>query len=171
MICLVDAFDSREYRDRLSTVRLPLIDRSATPIPIIIVANKCDLMDEIRRLNNDNRAFFRLTMSQYSRIEVCIETSTQTMKKIFELLYSGQKCVLYPINSLKEQNRLTRRFQQGLKRIFTNADQLLNDEEMGQLQDFCFGKIPVEAIIKHLKVEIKRRAPVLYLDFFSGGRA
>ena len=54
VICLVYAFDSRESRDRLLTVWLPLIDRSATTIPIILVANKCALMDEIGRLNDDN---------------------------------------------------------------------------------------------------------------------
>lgn len=166
VICLVYAFDSRESRDRLLTVWLPLIDRSATTIPLILVANKCDLMDEIGRLNDDNREFFRLTMSKYSRIEACIETSTRTMKNISELFYSAQKCVLYPINYLQEQNKLTRRFKQCLKRIFTIADQdndqLLNDEELTQLQDFCFGKIPVQeekSTIEHLKREIKRRAP------------
>ena len=170
VICLVYAFDSRESRDRLLTVWLPLIDRSATTIPIILVANKCDLIEENPAeridINNENREFFRLTMSKYSRIEACIETSTRTMKNISELFYSAQKCVLYPINYLQEQNKLTRRFRQCLKRIFTIADQdndqLLNDEELTALQDYCFGKISLndeKTTIEQLKKEIKRRTP------------
>jgi len=168
VICHVYAFDSRESRDRLLTVWLPLIDRSATTIPIILVANKCDLIDENtdekNDINNENREFFRLTMSKYSRIEACIETSTRTMKNISELFYSAQKCVLYPINYLSEQNKLTKRFKQCLKRIFTIADQdndqLLNDNELTILQDYCFGKIQTndeKTTIEQLKKEIKRR--------------
>ena len=170
VICLVYAFDSRESRDRLLTVWLPLIDRSATTIPIILVANKCDLIDEnhdqSNRFNEENREFFRLTMSKYSRIEACIETSTRTMKNISELFYSAQKCVLYPINYLQEQNKLSRRFKHCLKRIFTIADQdndqLLNDHELTQLQEFCFGKVDnheEKTTIEQLKREIKRRNP------------
>jgi Ras family protein T1 len=166
VICLVYAFDSRESRDRLLTVWLPLIDRSATTIPILLVANKCDLIDdEINNINNENREFFRLTMSKYCRIEACIETSTRTMKNISELFYSAQKCVLYPINYLSEQNKLTKRFKQCLKRIFTIADQdndqLLNDYELTTLQDFCFGKISIneeKTTIEQLKKEIKRKS-------------
>ena len=168
VICLVYAFDSRQSRDRLLTVWLPLIDRSATTIPIILVANKCDLVDENYNqtidTNNENREFFRLTMKKYSRIEACVETSTRTMKNISELFYSAQKCVLYPINYLQEQNKLTKRFQRCLKRIFTIADQdndqLLNDLELTTLQDFCFGKIQTndpKTTIEQLKIEIKRR--------------
>ncbi|CAF1036782.1 unnamed protein product [Rotaria sordida] len=168
VICLVYAFDSRESRDRLLTVWLPLIDRSATTIPIILVANKCDLIDENNDnkndINHENREFFRLTMLKYSRIEACIETSTRTMKNISELFYSAQKCVLYPINYLQEQNKLTKRFKQCLKRIFTIADQdndqLLNDFELTTLQDYCFGKIQTndqKTTIEQLKKEIKRR--------------
>ncbi|CAF0997533.1 unnamed protein product [Adineta ricciae] len=165
VICLVYAFDSRESRDRLLTVWLPLIDRSATTIPIILVANKCDLIDENPHdINEENREFFRLSMSKYSRIEACIETSTRTMKNISELFYSAQKCVLYPINYLQEQNKLTKRFKQCLKRIFTIADQdndqLLNDQELTMLQDYCFGKIQTndeKQTIEQLKKEIKRR--------------
>ena len=168
VICLVYAFDSDESRDRLLTVWLPLIDRSATTIPIILVANKCDLIDanndEKNDINNENREFFRLTMSKYSRIEACIETSTRTMKNISELFYSAQKCVLYPINYLQEQNKLTKRFKQCLKRIFTIADQdndqMLNDSELTTLQDFCFGKNQTnndKTTIDQLKKEIKRK--------------
>lgn len=166
VICLVYAFDSRESRDRLLTVWLPLIDRSATTISIILVANKCDLIDdETNDINSENREFFRLTMSKYSRIEACIETSTRTMKNISELFYSAQKCVLYPINYLSEQNKLSKRFKQCLKRIFTIADQdndqLLNDQELTTLQDFCFGKNSFQndkTTIEQLKKEIKRRS-------------
>ena len=65
----------------------------------------------------------------------------------------------------KEQNKLTKRFKQCLKRIFTIADQdndqLLNDDELTMLQDYCFGKIPTKidekATIEQLKYEIQRR--------------
>lgn len=169
VICLVYAIDSRESRDRLLSVWLPLIDRSATTIPIILVANKFDLVDdETQSINNDeNREFFRLTMLKYSRIEACIETSTRTMKNISELFYSAQKCVLYPINYLSEStNKLSKRLKQCLKRIFTIADQdhdqLLNDCELTNLQDFCFGKHSTnndKTTIEQLKREIKRRTP------------
>ncbi|XP_052266803.1 mitochondrial Rho GTPase 1-like isoform X2 [Dreissena polymorpha] len=146
VICIVWAVDDDVTFEGVTSVWLPLIREHTGEdhrTPIILVANKCDLID----YSMDES--MRPILNEFAEVETCISCSAKSLKNISELFYYAQKAVLHPQAPIynAEEKELTKACKGALQRIFKicdlDNDQILNDDEIFTFQRHCFD-VPVQ---------------------------
>lgn len=112
--------------------------------PIILVANKLDLVEEDGPLDQ-----ISTIIQEFVDIEAYIEVSARTQKNVVELFSSAQKAVMYPLAPLFDplMRVLSTKCQKALINIFRlcdmDGDGLLSDHELNLFQEDVFG-IPLQ---------------------------
>lgn len=143
VICVVYIAGDSDSLDKVASYWIPTIRKSSisnTYKPIILVANKVDLMKEEESL--DRVSSFIQT---FVEIEAFIEVSALAQKNVVELFYTAQKAVTCPLAPLFDPHLrvLTKKCQSALANIFDlcdlDGDGLLSDHEINLFQETCFG--------------------------------
>lgn len=161
VLCVV--YDSAELTtlDRVSTYWIPTIRKCQSNTkcykPIILVANKVDLVEE-------ERSFDTVTsiIQEFVEVEAFIDVSALTQKNVMELFFAAQKAIIYPLAPLFDPHLrvLTTKCRNALINIFKlsdyDGDGLLNDHELNLFQENCFGTPLQRDALDDLKSIIKQ---------------
>ncbi|KNB42542.1 mitochondrial Rho GTPase 1-like protein [Blastocystis sp. subtype 4] len=110
VVVFVVANDS-EMQDRFFSFWNPLLRKivpnvSLKSTPVIIVANKCDLVPD--DMKDDLHNFFGRTMTANSNVEVCLECSAKNQYNLDKILFYAEKAIIYPIAPLLDRSTSVR---------------------------------------------------------------
>lgn len=162
VICLVFNAGDDDSLSRVATHWIPTIRKYQSDYvgvykPIILVANKLDLVDEDGPLDQ-----ITSIIQEFVDVEAYIEVSARTQKNVVELFSSAQKAVIYPLAPLFDplMRVLSTKCQKALINIFRlcdiDGDGLLSDHELNLFQENVFG-IPLQRdALDDLKLIIKQ---------------
>eukprot|EP01126_Amoeba_proteus_P034415 TRINITY_DN3428_c0_g2_i6.p1 TRINITY_DN3428_c0_g2~~TRINITY_DN3428_c0_g2_i6.p1 ORF type:complete len:330 (-),score=82.36 TRINITY_DN3428_c0_g2_i6:1135-2022(-) len=150
-ICIVYDVTSAESKDSVEKFWLPTIKqlrRGKRPISVSLIGAKLDLVGEPRTRDKMEKEMKQF-MDKYDEISCVLECSAkarESREKIDFLFWNAQKQVLYPRQPLYTGRlELTSRFVSTLSSIFlrldSDKDGYLDDNDLSQLQLFCFGEI------------------------------
>lgn len=162
VLCIVYNADDDNSLDRVASTWIPTLRKYQTEgstvyKPLILVANKVDLVDEDKPLDKVSRV-----IQDFVDVEAFIEVSAKTQRNVVELFSTAQKAVLYPLSPLfdPQMRVLTRKCRNALLRIFElcdlDEDGLLNDHELNLFQEDCFGTPLQRDALDDLKSIIKQ---------------
>lgn len=163
VICIVYAANDDESLNRVASVWIPQVRSFQTKEngsykPIILVANKVDLIEE----GEDSLDRVSAIIQEYVDIEAYIEVSALSQKNVVELFSSAQKAVAYPLAPLfdPQMRVLTKKCRNALTSIFKlcdiDQDGFLNDHELNLFQENCFGTPLQKDALDDLKLIIKQ---------------
>lgn len=170
VICIIYDASNEESLDRVATNWIPQIhkyqnekalDTNTTFKPIILVANKIDLIEEDR---DDNPLLDKITriVQEYIDIEAHIETSALSQRNVVELFATAQKTVVYPLLPIFDPHlrALTKKCRNALVKIFKLCDLdgngILTDYELNLFHENCFG-VPLQTgALEDLKSVVKQ---------------
>lgn len=163
VICVVYEAGDLEGLERVKNFWLPTIRKSQIDCdegnfkPIILVANKIDLVEEGVQLDR-----IASIIQEFVDIEAFIEVSALEQKNVVELFSAAQKAVTYPLAPLFDPRKriLTRKCRRALVEIFKTCDYdkdgLLDDHELNLFQEDCFGTPLQKDSLDDLKMIIKQ---------------
>lgn len=162
VICVIYDSSERSTLDRVSTFWIPTVRKYQSKLtaiykPIILVANKVDLVEE-------EKAFDRVTaiIQEFVEVEAFIEVSALSQKNVVDLFFAAQKAITYPLAPLfdPQMRVLTKKCQNALINIFKlcdlDGDGLLSDHELNLFQENCFGTPLQKDALDDLKSIIKQ---------------
>lgn len=144
VICLV--YSGNYSYEKLSLYWMPMFRSIGVNLPIILCANKFDLLTNNENLNIQNLNEFGPLINEFKEIEACVRCSTKTDYNVVEAFYLCQRTIAYPISPLYNSNEgnLKQNTKDALKRIFflcdKDQDQFLNYKEFSDLHYKCFKK-------------------------------
>lgn len=148
VICIVYIAGDDESLMRVAQYWIPTVrgfdESRGSYRPIILVANKVDLLPEMSL--SENIATIRQI---FMDVEAHIQVSALTQKNVVELFSSAQKAITYPIAPLfdTQTRTLTKSCRNALTEIFKlndlDGDGLLNDRDLILFQENHFG-IPLQ---------------------------
>ncbi|GAM21020.1 hypothetical protein SAMD00019534_041950 [Acytostelium subglobosum LB1] len=149
-ILLVYSYERLDSFFSIRTKWIPMIQQiqaqhHTQPVPIIIVGNKLDMVDESEAERNQTQfgETIQYITDIYQGTVRWMQCSTRSMFNIHELLDTAQSLVLFPEETLynRQENSLTPLCERALRRIFLicdlDNDGSLNDREINYLQQRC----------------------------------
>lgn len=132
--------------ERISLHWMPMFRSLGVNLPIILCANKSDLIPVGTSIKSQNIDEFIPLVNEFKEIEACIRCSAKLNYNVVELFYLCQRSITFPISpifDLKERN-LKPPAIAALKRCFflcdKDQDGYLNFSEFALLQAKCFPK-------------------------------
>lgn len=145
VICLVYS-DHYTYQ-RISLHWMPLFRSMGVNLPIVICANKSDLMSKelSAKMKSQNTEEFIPLINEFKEIETCIRCSAKLNKNVVEAFYLCQRAITHPISPIfdSKEGKLKLAAIFALKRVFflcdKDQDGYLNFEEYSDLHMKCFG--------------------------------
>lgn len=130
--------------ERISLHWMPMFRSLGVNLPIILSANKSDLIPKGTSIKNQNVDEFIPLIDEFKEIEACIRCSAKINYNIVESFYLCQRSITYPISpifDLKERNLKSNTIA-ALKRVFflcdKDQDGFLNLYEFSNLHEKCF---------------------------------
>eukprot|EP01133_Synstelium_polycarpum_P005872 gene5872-6791_t len=153
----------------IRTKWMPLIKqiRSGDPVPIVIVGNKSDLINEADFNKNIEQMeeTMMLISNDYAGSIRWMQCSAATMENVHEVLDCAQSFVLFPEKTLynRQNNTLTNGCEQALRRIFQicdlDNDGALNDLEINYYHQRCSHDEMSSEDISELKKFLRTKMP------------
>lgn len=131
--------------ERISLHWLPLFRSLGVNLPIVLCANKSDLLPTTSLSPQNSEEFIPL-INEFKEIEICFRCSAKTKENIVEAFYSCQRTIIFPISPLfdSKEGNLKNAAIAALKRVFflcdKDQDGYLNFQEFNELHSKCFGK-------------------------------
>lgn len=131
--------------ERILLYWMPRFRASGVNLPIVVCANKADMLraSDLLLLNADE---FLPLVNDYKEIEACVRCSAKTKLNVVEAFYLCQRAVTHPMLPIfdSKEGSLKPACVKALKRIFflCDADQdgVLSFSEFSALHFRCFGK-------------------------------
>ncbi|KAI8809973.1 P-loop containing nucleoside triphosphate hydrolase protein [Cladochytrium replicatum] len=164
VICIVYAVNMPETFDRVPQFWLPYIRKLGRNIPIVLVGNKIDVRG--KDVTNDAlEEQIMPIMSEFKEVETCVECSAKQPLNVSEVFYFAHKAVLHPTAPLYDsrEHTLKQVCVDALRRIFKlcdiDKDGLLNDEEINEFQQKCFGKPLQRQELESVKEVVRENEP------------
>jgi mitochondrial Rho GTPase 1 len=155
--------------ERVGLFWLPHFRSLGVNIPVVLCANKSDLVGKESATSQVVEEEMLPLMSEFKEIDSCIRTSAKEHHNINEAFFLCQKAVTHPIAPLfdSKDSNLKPAAVTALQRVFylldRDQDGYLNDTEVQAFQQKCFGKLLSEEDLQHIKEVISRSSP----DFVS----
>ena len=151
--------DNYSY-ERVALFWMPHFRSLGVNIPVIICANKCDLIkhSSTSQIIEDEML---PVMGEWKEIDSCIRTSAREHHNINEVFFLCQKAVTHPVAPLFDSKELTLKpaAVTALQRIFylcdTDQDGVLNDEELHGFQSKVFEKSISDEDLQHVKMSVQ----------------
>eukprot|EP01017_Pseudomicrothorax_dubius_P012817 TRINITY_DN15438_c0_g1_i1.p1 TRINITY_DN15438_c0_g1~~TRINITY_DN15438_c0_g1_i1.p1 ORF type:complete len:224 (-),score=40.61 TRINITY_DN15438_c0_g1_i1:38-709(-) len=128
VVVLVYDITREETIEGLHTQWLPMIQSVSKEVPVIIIANKIDLLDTLEEEDRVDRhriqRVLRRLLRDFPQVEMGLECAAARNKNIPAILFCAQRVVLHPLGPLYKTNEreLTEPFKRALKRIFRICD-------------------------------------------------
>lgn len=159
--------------ERISLHWMPYFRSMGVNLPIIICANKSDLIQkDSGSIKSRNTEEFVPLIKEFKEIEACVRCSSQLNQNIVEVFYLCQRAVTHPISPLfdSKESKLKPAAVAALKRVFflcdKDQDGYLNFEEFSSLHRKCFGNHTEPEEFEAIEESIKL---VIYPDIDSNG--
>ncbi|KAK6094664.1 ERMES complex Ca(2+)-binding regulatory GTPase gem1 [Batrachochytrium dendrobatidis] len=164
VICIVYGIDRPESFERISLYWLPYIRNLGRNIPVVLVGNKIDVRG--REITNDSlEEQIMPVMNEFKEVETCVECSAKQPLNVSEVFYFAQKAVLYPTAPLYDSREhiLKPACVDALRRIFklcdTNKNGYLDDDEINEFQNKCFGAPLQKQELESVKAVVTESEP------------
>lgn len=148
-VILLAYLDHYTY-ERILLHWMPFFRASGVNLPVIVVANKCDLHKQPETLmllfKQQNSEEFVPLINEFKEIEACVRCSAKLNVNVVEAFYLCQRAVTHPILPLfdAKEGNLKPAAVAALKRVFflCDADQdgYLSFAEFSELHSKLFGK-------------------------------
>lgn len=161
--------------ERVSLHWMPLFRSMGVNLPIVLSANKSDLIrsEANTSLKNQNSEEFIPLINEFKELEACIRCSAKTGYNVVEAFYLCQRAVLFPISPLfdSKEGNLKPATVLALKRVFFLSDKdqdgFLNFNEFSNLHLKCFGKASSSLEYNNI---IETLDSIIYPEFESKGK-
>ncbi|KAK6456179.1 rho-like GTPase [Scheffersomyces xylosifermentans] len=156
--------------ERISLHWMPMFRSLGVNLPIVLCANKSDLLSKSSLKTQDADEFIPL-INEFKEIEACVRCSAKTNTNIVEAFYLCQRTVTHPISPIfdSKEGNLKPAAIAALKRVFflcdKDQDGHLNFEEFSDLHKKCFGKTATEVEYDNILEKINQK---IYPDLSSG---
>ncbi|ABN67419.2 possible rho-like GTPase involved in secretory vesicle transport [Scheffersomyces stipitis CBS 6054] len=156
--------------ERISLHWMPMFRSMGVNLPIVLCANKSDLLpkDTLKTQNTDE---FIPLIHEFKEIEACVRCSAKANYNVVEAFYLCQRAITHPISPIfdSKEGNLKPSAIAALKRVFflcdKDQDGHLNFEELSDLHKKCFGKSATQA---EYDVIVKTLDQRIYPDLSSG---
>lgn len=131
--------------ERISLHWIPMFRSLGVNLPIVICANKSDLLPPASLKSQNSEEFIPL-INEFKEIETCFRCSAKTRENVVEAFYLCQRTITHPISPLfdSKEGNLKVAAVAALKRVFflcdKDQDGYLNFDEFNELHVKCFGK-------------------------------
>ncbi|GEQ67816.1 hypothetical protein JCM33374_g1482 [Metschnikowia sp. JCM 33374] len=142
--------------ERVSLFWMPMFRASGVNLPIIVCANKCDLVTKVSDKSNSsgsitssfkqqNNEEFVPLINEFKEIEACLRCSAKSNINVVEAFYLCQRAVTHPISPIfdSKEGNLKPAAVKALQRVFflcdADLDGYLNFNEFSDLHLRCFG--------------------------------
>ncbi|KAJ3296229.1 ERMES complex Ca(2+)-binding regulatory GTPase gem1 [Borealophlyctis nickersoniae] len=164
VICIVYAVDNAESFDRVYQFWLPYIRKLGRNVPVVLVGNKIDVRGK-NIMNPSLEEQIMPIMNEFKEVETCVECSARQLLNVSEVFYFAQKAVLHPTAPLYDSREHTLKPAciDALRRIFKlcdlDKDGLLNDDEINEFQNKCFGTPLQRQELESVKEVVKENEP------------
>ncbi|KAK6199579.1 rho-like GTPase [Scheffersomyces amazonensis] len=148
--------------ERISLHWMPMFRSMGVNLPIVLCANKSDLIGK-STLKTQNSDEFVPLIKEFKEIEACIRCSAKTNSNVVEAFYLCQRAVTHPISPIfdSKEGNLKPAAISALKRVFflcdTDQDGYLNFNELSDLHKKCFGIEATEDEYTSIKVAIAQK--------------
>lgn len=132
--------------ERISLYWMPTFRSMGVNLPIVLCANKSDLLTTDVPLKTQNSDEFVPLINEFKEIEACVRCSAKTLDNVVEAFYLCQRAVTHPLSPIfdAKEGNLKPAAVAALKRVFFLCDQdqdgYLNYEEIADLHLKCFGE-------------------------------
>lgn len=135
--------------ERISLYWMPLFRALGVNLPVVICANKSDLLSSspgaslAKQQNSDE---FMPLINEFKEIEACVRCSAKTKYNVVEAFYLCQRAVTHPMAPIfdSKEGNLKPAAVDALKRVFflcdDDHDGFLNYNEFSDLHQKCFGR-------------------------------
>ncbi|KAI9845542.1 MAG: ERMES complex Ca(2+)-binding regulatory GTPase gem1 [Thelocarpon superellum] len=150
--------------ERVALFWMPYFRSLGVNVPVVLCASKSDLTPHGNTAQVVEDEMLPV-MAEFKEIDSCIRVSAKEHHNINEVFFLCQKAVTHPIAPLfdaKESN-LKPAAVSALQRIFylcdKDQDGYLNDGEIHDFQQKCFGKPLADDDLHNIKLSISRLAP------------
>ncbi|KAL4491433.1 hypothetical protein ABPG72_008089 [Tetrahymena utriculariae] len=121
------------------------IEKENPNVPVIIIGNKRDMLDEIQsqdKIPDANRIEKVIVplIKKFKQVQMGFECSALLYQSISDVIYGAHRAVLFPLSPLYDirEKTITPKFEKALARIFRicdkDNDNKWNDEELRDLQ-------------------------------------
>ncbi|KAK6462822.1 rho-like GTPase [Scheffersomyces coipomensis] len=156
--------------ERISLHWMPMFRSMGVNLPIVLCANKSDLIEK-SDLKTQNSDEFIPLIKEFKEIEACIRSSAKTNHNVVEAFYLCQRSITHPISPIfdSKEGNLKPAAISALKRVFflcdKDQDGYLNFQELSDLHKKCFNKEATEEEYKNILNAIDKK---LYSDGDNG---
>ncbi|KAI9003165.1 P-loop containing nucleoside triphosphate hydrolase protein [Gaertneriomyces semiglobifer] len=164
VICIVYSVNKPDSFSRVGEYWLPYIRKQGRNIPVVLVGNKIDVRG--KDVTNDAlEEQIMPIMNEYKEVETCVECSAKTPLNVSEVFYFAQKAVLHPTAPLYDSREHTLKPAciEALRRIFKlcdlDKDGILDDEEVNEFQNKCFGAPLQRQELESVKEVVRENEP------------
>lgn len=130
--------------ERISLHWIPMLRSLGVNLPIVVCANKSDLLPESTSIKSQNSEEFLPLLHEFKEIEVCIRCSAKKNDNVVEAFYLCQRAITHPISPLfdSKEGNLKPLAVSALKRVFflsdKDQDNYLNYDEFCDLHTKAF---------------------------------
>ncbi|KAM9927531.1 hypothetical protein OXX80_010261, partial [Metschnikowia pulcherrima] len=137
--------------ERVSLFWMPMFRASGVNLPIVVCANKCDLVTKppgkhSSSFKQQNKEEFVPLINEFKEIEACVRCSAKSNINVVEVFYLCQRAVTHPISPIfdSKEGNLKPAAVKALRRVFflcdADLDGYLNFKEFSDLHSRCFGR-------------------------------
>jgi Ras family protein T1 len=132
--------------ERISLHWMPMFRSLGVNLPIILCANKSDLMPSGVSTKIQNSDEFIPLINEFKEMETCVRCSAKLNQNVVEAFYFCQRSISHPISPLfdSKEGNLKPAAVAALKRVFflcdKDQDSYLNFQEYNELHQKCFEK-------------------------------
>lgn len=144
--------------ERIGLHWMPHFRSMGVNVPIILCANKCDLIEG--SIKSRNAEEFVPLVNEFKEIEACVRCSASTGANVVEAFYLGQRAVTHPIAPLYDSKERTLKpaAVSSLKRVFflcnKNQNGYLDYQEFNSLHQKCFASTITEDEFDKIKASV-----------------
>jgi len=163
-VCIVYSVKNAKSRETITSLWLPLMRNVNPNAPVVILANKIDLMtpEEQRR---ELELMKNTIAEECKEVMYCVACSAKSGQFVDEAFGYAKKAVLFPTRPIFDPTakEFTPSCVAALKRIFClidmDKDGLLDAHELREFQSTCFGKKMSEDNLKSINKTLQARYP------------
>ncbi|KAI9726011.1 MAG: ERMES complex Ca(2+)-binding regulatory GTPase gem1 [Cirrosporium novae-zelandiae] len=150
--------------ERVALFWMPHFRSLGVNVPVVLCANKCDLASNISTAQVMDEEMLPV-MAEFKEVDSGIRTSAREHYNVNEGFFLCQKAVTHPIAPLfdSKESTLKPATVAALQRVFYLSDKdrdgYLNDQELLDFQNKCFGKSLANGELQNIKEGIQKISP------------
>ncbi|CAH6718937.1 mitochondrial Rho GTPase 1 [[Candida] jaroonii] len=160
--------------ERISLHWVPMLRSMGVNLPIVLCANKSDLLDDSTNMKAQTSDEFLPLLNEFKEIEACVRCSAKLNDNVVEAFYLCQRAITHPISPIfdSKEGNLKPSAIAALKRVFflcdKDLDGYLNFDEFCDLHMKAFDKRATESEYRDVIKNIDR---IIYPEPTADGKS